>query len=52
MSQHRHLEGTDGAIGVKGEGTGVGEQVVVGSFGQHGGQIVLLHLGGGYFPGD
>ena len=38
-------------IGVEGEGLGVGEQVVVGSVGQHGGQIVLLHLGRGYFPG-
>ena len=38
-------------IGVEGKGLGVGEQVVVGSVGQHGGQIVLLHLGRGYFPG-
>ena len=38
-------------IRVEGEGFGTGEQVVVGSFGQHGGQVMLLHLGRGYFPG-
>ena len=38
-------------IGVKGEGVGVGEQIVVGPSGQHGGQAMLLHPGRGYFPG-
>ena len=38
-------------IGVEGKGLGVGEQVIVNLFGQYGQQIVLLHLGGGYFPG-
>ena len=38
-------------IGVEGEGSRVGEQVVVGLVGQHGGQVMFLHPGGGYFPG-
>ena len=38
-------------IRVEGEGVRVGERIVVGSFGQHGGQAMLLHPGGGYFPG-
>ena len=38
-------------IGVESEGLGVREQVVVGSVGQHGEQVVLLHPGGSYFPG-
>ena len=37
MGQYRHLEGADGAIGVESEGFGVGEQVIISSFGQHGG---------------
>ena len=40
-----------GVIRTEGESAGVREQVIVGSFGQHGGQVVLLHLGGSYFPG-
>ena len=38
-------------IGVEGKGFGVGERVVISSLGQRGGQVVLLHLGGGYIPG-
>ena len=38
-------------IRVEVEGLRVGEQVVFGSSGQHGGQAMLLHPGGGYFPG-
>ena len=51
MSRYQCLEGTDGTIGVESEGAGVGKQVVVGVSGQHGGQVVLLHLGGGHIPG-
>ena len=36
---------------VEGEGVGAGERIVVGALGQHGGQTVLLHPGGSYFPG-
>ena len=38
-------------IGAEGKSLRVGEQVVVGSSGQHGGQVMLLHPGGSYFPG-
>ena len=38
-------------FGVEGEGLGIGERIVVGTFGQHGGQVVLLHPGGGHLPG-
>ena len=38
-------------VRVESEGVGIGKQVIVGSFGQHGAQVVLLHPGGGYFPG-
>ena len=51
MGRHRHIERLNETVGVEGEGIGAGEQIAVGSPGQHGGQTVLLHPGGCYFPG-
>ena len=38
-------------IGVEGEGVGIRERIIVGSPGQHGGQVMLLHPGRGFLPG-